>query len=71
MWTKKFWKDAVERAIKTAAQSLLAVIAGTSIVGGTDWAVVLIGAGIATGLSFLTSILSTLAGSSTSASAVE
>jgi len=72
MWTVVFWKDAVERAVKTAAQSLLALIAAFNVAGdGTDWTASLIGMGIAVGLSFLTSILSSLSGSPTNASAVK
>ena len=33
MFTKSFWKSAAERAIKTVAQALIAVIAATTF----DW----------------------------------
>lgn len=71
MWTKKFWKDAIERAVKTAAQTALGLFVGLSATVGFDWAAFLTGLAIATGLSFVTSLLSSLAGSSTSASAIE
>jgi hypothetical protein len=71
MWTATFWKDAAERAIKTAAQTLLGVIAGLQVTTGMDWETTLIAAGIATGLSVLTSLLSSLSGTSSSASVVE
>lgn len=71
MWTKEFWKRAVERAVKTAAQTLLGVIAGLQVTTGLDWSTVLISAGIATGLSVVTSLLSSLSGDSASPSAVE
>jgi phage shock protein PspC (stress-responsive transcriptional regulator) len=71
MWSKQFWRDAAERAVKTAAQTLLGVIAGLQVTTGMDWQTVLVSAGIATGLSVLTSLLSSLSGTSASASAVE
>jgi hypothetical protein len=71
VWTKEFWKRAVERAVKTAAQTLLGVIAGLQVTTGLDWSTVLISAGIATGLSVVTSLLSSLSGDSASPSAVE
>jgi hypothetical protein len=71
MWSKAFWKRAVERAVKTAAQTLLGVIAGLQVTTGLDWSTVLISAGIATGLSVVTSLLSSLSGDSSSPSAVQ
>lgn len=56
--TRSFWLDTLERAIKTAAQSLLAAIVGTAAVTEFDWGVVLLTTGVATGASVLTSIIS-------------
>jgi hypothetical protein len=57
MWTKKFWKNATERAVKTWAQSLVALLtAGSANVLEVDWASAL---GVSVGaalLSFLTSL---------------
>jgi hypothetical protein len=54
MFTVKFWKDAAERAIRTAAQSLLALWA-TDVTGvlAVDW----VQAGSVAALAALTSIL--------------
>lgn len=55
--TKAFWAGAAERAIKTAAQTLIAVI-GTGTLGilDVDWLTALSVAGLATVLSVLTSV---------------
>lgn len=54
MFTIKFWKDAAERAIRTAAQALLALWA-TDVTGvlAVDW----VQAGSVAALASLTSIL--------------
>lgn len=59
IWTKDFWKDATERAIKTFAQVILALgAAGMLDAFKVDWVTVLgIGLG-ATILSYATSIVS-------------
>ena len=55
--TKSFWAGTFERAVKTAAQSLIAVI-GTGTLGilDVDWLTALSVAGLATVLSVLTSV---------------
>lgn len=55
--TKAFWAGAIERAVKTLAQSLIAVI-GTGTLGilDVDWLTALSVAGLATVLSVLTSV---------------
>jgi hypothetical protein len=57
VWTRKFWLDASERAVKTFAQTLVAAMA----VGGINllsvgWKQALTTAGFATALSVLSSV---------------
>lgn len=57
MWTKAFWLDTVERALKTAAQVFATVLvaAGTGLLD-TDWRVALSAAGMAALLSAVSSV---------------
>lgn len=57
MWTVKFWQNALERAIRTAAQALLALW-GTQVTGvlEVDW----VQAASVAGLAALTSVLMSL-----------
>lgn len=58
MFTTAFLKGAAERAIKTFAQSLLAVVSVTGLTfGAVDWGVALSAAGLAALASLLTSIV--------------
>lgn len=36
IWTKRFWKAVLDRAVRTAAQAVIATITGTSI-NLVDW----------------------------------
>ena len=58
MFTKEFWKDAAERAIKTFAQTLVALlsVAVAAPIWDLNWVEALGVAGTATALSLLTSI---------------
>lgn len=59
MFTKSFWKSAAERAIKTVAQALIAVIAATTFDWFTaDWQAIAGTAATAGVLSLLSSIAS-------------
>lgn len=71
MLSKQFWADALERAVKTAAQTAAGLLVGLPATVGFDWATFGITLAIATGLSFVTSVLSSLAGSSSTASLVD
>lgn len=71
MWAARFWKDAAERAAKSAAQALVIYLgAGVFSIWGTDWKAAGGIAGSAALLSVLTSLLSSKVGDSTSASLV-
>lgn len=64
MWTKAYWLATAERAVKTFAQTFLALLGVTSVDTVTvailhaDWSTDLKVAGVAAGLSVLTSIIS-------------
>ena len=62
MFSPDFWKATAERAIKTFAQSLLAVLTVTSG-AGVDWPTSLKAAGLAALISVLTSVASSTVGS--------
>lgn len=72
MFTKEFWKDATERAVKTFAQFIIVLgAAGSLNVFEVDWEQTL---GVALGglvLSYATSIVSAGIGKKGSASLVE
>lgn len=53
---KQFWKAALNRAIRTVAQSALATIASASILSEVNWLVVLSASVLAGVVSILTSI---------------
>ena len=63
MFAGHFWKATAERAVKSFAQSLLAILSASSLgLLAVDWVVCLSTAGMATLLSVLTSIGSTRIG---------
>lgn len=72
MWTKAFWKGAVERAIKTYAQAALALLTGDGLgVLDVDWGTVASVGGLAAIASVLTSLVSAGAGPAGSPSLVD
>lgn len=54
--TKKWWKAAGIRAIKTIAQTAIATIGTAAVLGGVDWVMVASASALAGILSILTSI---------------
>ena len=72
MWTARFWKDASERALKSAAQAVLLYVGGDQVLNAwtVDWPQAGAIAGGAALLSVLTSIVSSKVGDSSSASLV-
>ena len=59
MWTKNFWKQAAERAVKTFAQGAGALLVGEGLgLVNVDWATVGSVAGLAAVASILTSVAS-------------
>lgn len=57
VFSKAFWADAAERAVKTAAQSGIAVFVADVTVISVDWA----GAGAVIGTATLVSLLTSIA----------
>lgn len=70
MRTSKFWKDAFERAAKTAAQSAVAILVLATGAFDADWMQAISAGGLAAVISFLTSIGSAGVGDHESASLV-
>lgn len=58
IFTPKFWADAFERVVKTAAQSAIAAVATTGLIQDVQWDIVGGTVAIASALSLLTSIAS-------------
>ncbi|GAC59351.1 holin [Gordonia sihwensis] len=61
MWTARFWREALERAAKTAVQSLAAIAVSASTaatMSGGDWVLALKTAGFAAVFSVATSLVS-------------
>lgn len=54
--TKKWWKAAGIRAVKTVAQTAVATIGTAAVLGGVDWVMVSSASALAGILSILTSI---------------
>jgi hypothetical protein len=72
MWDLSFWKQTVERAVKTAAQAGVAFfVIGTTGLADVDWAVVGGVAGAAAVASVLTSLASSPFGPENSPSLVK
>lgn len=71
VFTKSFWVDASERAIKTAAQSGVAVFVADVTVLSVDWAGAAAVVGTATLVSVLTSVASAKVGVPGTASTVD
>lgn len=71
MWTRKYWQDLAERAIKSFAGGLAAILtAGATSVLDVDWTQALSVAALAAAASVLTSIASVPFGTPQSASLV-
>lgn len=70
MFTAKFWRDAIERAVKTAAQTAATLFVGDVTVLNIDWTAGGALVGTATLLSVLTSIASATIGDPSTAAAL-
>ncbi|GGF39215.1 holin [Williamsia phyllosphaerae] len=73
MFTVKFWKDAAERLIKTAAQAALGVVVTAPVadLAGIDWKATLSLILVPAVASLLTSVISSGKGNPESASLVQ
>lgn len=70
MFTVMFWRQALERAVKTFAQALAGFAAVAVTLDAVDWVAALSGAGLAALLSVLTSLGSLPVGPTGSPSSV-
>lgn len=70
MFTAKFWRDATERAVKTAAQTAATLFVGQVTILNIDWTAAGALVGTATLLSLLTSLASAGLGDADSAAAL-
>ncbi len=70
MFTRIWLLDALERVLRTFAQTFLAVYVPTGLTAAADWKTALISAGTAAVLSLLMSVAATGVGDSSSASLV-
>jgi Mg/Co/Ni transporter MgtE len=72
LFTPEFWRDAAERAVRTAAQTGLALVTATAGLGLTDidWAATASIVGLATLASVLTSVATSGVGPTGTASVV-
>jgi len=71
MWSKKFWRDATERALSTAAQSALLVLGAGAMPGdviNADWKNIAGFAAGGAGLALLKAVAASNVGTSNSAS---
>lgn len=72
MWTQSFWRQAAERAVKTFAQAMVAVLtAGATGLLEVDWGQSFSVAGLAAVVSLLTSVATSGMGPQGTPSAVE
>lgn len=71
MWTTRFWRDAVERAVKTGAQALVALFVTGATILTINWADALAVAGTMMLASLLTSIVSSGIGNPATASLLQ
>ena len=69
MWSKRFWMDATERAVKTAVQVAIPMVAATSL-DAINWEAAGLSVLSAVLLSLFSSILSSRVGSPADASLV-
>lgn len=60
MFTKKFWKAAGTRAVKTMAQAAVGVIGSSVVISDVNWLVVVSASALAGVTSILTSIITGL-----------
>lgn len=72
MWTKSFWRQAIERAVKTFAQAAVALLTGDGLgLLNIDWGTVGSVAGLAAVVSLLTSVATSGMGPQGTPSVVE
>lgn len=72
MFSKSFWKGAVERAIRTFCQTLVAVVGAAQFDWmSADWQSLLVTSAVAAGLSVLTSIAAANVGDKGTPSVIE